>query len=299
MIFYPCRDNSKLNKKPWQPDLWVGRAMINPHYPKGYLDWTEGAHAVIDSTAFQTAIRRKTPDEALDKQLKTVAAVQAKGGIIDAIVHYDQVLGVDEVVVDYVDSKGRTKQKLKKQRGTEDSARAAVEETIRCARVYHQRHSEVPVPIAYSAQGANPDQYLACVAELLPLLRPKYDWLALGGFCIIGPERWVRPAFYETCRRVFPLAAARQVPRVHILGVTTISCLRVAQEMAKESGITLSTDGSGPEQAGCRYGKKMCADGTARPLAKLGQPARKWLDYHPNDLARENICLFSDLCSSL
>ena len=109
MKFFPTKDADRLNRKPWQPDVWTGRAMVNPHYP--VAECAPGSELVFDSTAFQTMLKRKLASQALNHQLSYLwklcpKHMAARWKVIPqseldaepkplAIVHYDQMVGVD------------------------------------------------------------------------------------------------------------------------------------------------------------------------------------------------------------
>lgn len=310
VAFFPSKVNDRLNGKPWEPDRWVGRCMVNPAYARRCRLVLPEAETVIDSQAFQQAAARAKYERAVrlkkkklpPKPLEAAAAAAAQhqywkslGIRPAAVVHFDDVVGVDEEMVDG---------KLVKRRGTRESAALAVENTVQGAFVFsayraaRRAEGEWMPPIAWACQGVDPEQYEGCLRRLLPLVEFG-DWVAMGGFCIIGRLRRYVPVFLETCRRVFPLIASAGVRRVHVLGVALVSALRDAAVLAAEHGLELSTDCSGPERSGCAFGKRTCADGVSRPLRDLGEPCRKGQDYHPADLARYNIERVSEICMDL
>lgn len=139
--------------------------------------------------------------------------------------------------------------------------------------------------IAYAAQGATPDQYLACVAALLPLMRHGRDWLAFGGFCIIGRVPSLKPLFYAVLDRTLPLLAAHGVTRAHLLGVTVADAIERAADAERRYGVAISTDSTGPEQCAV-FGRGYTADGRQ---VKRYTKAEKRHAYHPATLAHENI----------
>jgi hypothetical protein len=279
MIFYPSKNNDKLNRKPFAPELISGLAMVNPHYRVNLAPETR---YIVDSGAFQERdmLARLQPWQALDRQLRLETQIEYSGhdGRAEAIVTYDMLTGVDEAIVDG---------KRKKARGSESSAQRAVAETIRSARYYHSQRERVRGGIAYAAQGATPQQYLACVEALLPLVRPDRDWLAFGGFCIIGrmPRRMM-PIFEQTLDLVMPWLNTAGVRRAHILGVCYPPAIELAVQYECAYKMVLSTDSSGVEQAavfGRAYG-----DGDGRQRKRYTKQ-EKFVAYHPAHLAIENI----------
>ena len=276
MDFYPGKNNNQLNAQPFEPERITGRVMVNPHYR---VDLAPHTRYIIDSGAFQERDMRDRlqPWQALDRQLRLEAQIEYGpcGAPAEAIVTYDMLLGVDEALID-----GRRK----KVRGDEASAAPAVAETIRSARYYHSQAHRVRGAIAYAAQGATPAQYAGCVADLLPLIRPGIDWLALGGFCIIGRVPSLKPLFYAVLDRVLPLCAAHGVRRVHLLGVTVADAIERAAAAERRYGMALSTDSTGPEQ--CAVFGRGYHNGRQRARYTKAQ---KYVDYHPATFAMQNI----------
>ena len=283
MLFYPSMNHSRLNGRPWRPDLWVGRAMTNPHYPVREVTGEE----LMDSGAFQVRdlAQRETPNFALDRQIK------AARGRRPRLVHYDCLLGVDEAL-----EGGRRV----KRRGSEESAAEAVRLTIEGAEAYARRALEVEGGFAYSAQGATIPQYLRCADALLEILDPSRDWLALGGFCIIGRNTTLIPQFLQTLAEVAPRAKRRGVQRLHLLGVTTVRALPQAAAIARREGLEISTDSSSIEvnsvmgkvfEGGWRkvYGP---ADKPRGPDILPGQ-------YHPAELGEANVRRFTAWVESI
>lgn len=296
--------------------------MLNPHYPAlfpgqdRYAPWIfDRCEAVDDSGAFQERdmAGRLTPEAALRRQLdhETRIRLYHPSFRFSALVTYDMLVGVDEAYELGPDGKHhRTKR-----RGTVETARAAVDETKRSAALYYKRRRDIAGAIAYSAQGAEPDQYLDCVETLLGYVRPGVDWLALGGFCIIGKKPSLLPTFAETVRRAVPLAAKAGCTRVHLLGVCWPPALRILAEAAAACGIDVSTDSASIEMNSI-MGRVWRAEHMTRPgRGKI--PASPWLQtfapgdklkrgeaprpgsYQPAHLALENIERFDRWCHQL
>mgnify|MGYP006914140212 FL=1 len=278
MIFYPGKNNNALNTRPFAPESITDCAMVNPHYR---VDLAPGTRYIIDSGAFQERdmLARLQPWQALDRQLRLEAQIEygGHGGPAEAIVTYDMLVGVDEALVDG---------KRKKVRGTEESAAPAVAETLRSARYYATQVPRVRGAIAYAAQGATVAQYLACVDALLPLMRPGVDWLAFGGFCIIGRVPSLKPLFYAVLDAALPRCRAAGITRAHLLGVTVADAITVAAGAERRYGVALSTDSTGPEQCAV-FGRGYTADGRQTELGLRKQD--KFITYHPRDLAHDNI----------
>jgi len=279
-MFYPSKNNNELNCLAFAPECVSGLAMVNPHYR---VDLCPHTRYVIDSGAFQERdmLLRLQPWTALERQLRLEAQIEYSGGPshAEAIVTYDCLVGVDEAIVNG---------KRVKVRGDETSAAPAVAETLRSAREYHRLRGSVRGAIAYAAQGATPRQYLACVDSLLPLMRPGRDWLALGGFCIIGRmPTLMMPIFDEVLRRVLPRVRRTGVTRVHILGVLYPPAIELAAGYERMcEGVRLSTDSAGTEMAAV-FGRSYAGgDGVQR---KSFTKDEKFTAYQPAQLAIENI----------
>ncbi len=287
MDFYPGKNNDALNTLPFAPELVTGRVMVNPHYR---VDLAPGTRYVIDSGAFQERdmLARLQPWQALGRQLRLEAQIEYGpcGVFAEAIVTYDMLVGVDEAIVNG---------KRKKTRGTEQSAVPAVEETIRSARYYKQEEARIRGAIAYAAQGATVGQYMGCVGDLLRLARPGRDWLALGGFCIIGRVPSLKQTFYAVLSEALPLCQVAGISRVHILGVAVADAIKEAIKIGRAyPDITLSTDSTGPEM--CAVFGRGYSEG--RQEARYTK-AQKYADYHPATFAIENIRDYNDWMETL
>lgn len=277
-MFYPSKNNNRLNRLPFVPERITGTAMVNPHYP---VELSPGARYVIDSGAFQERDMRARlqPWTALDRQLRLEAQIEygGHGGHAEAIVTYDMLDGVDEAI---------TEQGRVKRRGDDESASAAVLETIRSARYYATQAHRIRGAIAYACQGVSTSQYVRCAVALLPLIRPGRDWFAFGGLCITGIIRGkMLPVFEATLRAVIPMLASAGVLRAHILGVCIPEAIRIARSLEQAHGVALSTDSRAPETAGCIWGR-VYRDGRQ---VDCYTKAQKWVDYHPNELAHRNV----------
>lgn len=277
MIFYPGKNNDVLNTLPFAPEQITGCAMVNPHYR---VDLAPSTRYIIDSGAFQERdmLRRLQPWQALDRQLRLEAQIEYGpcGRPAEAIVTYDMLVGVDEALIGG---------KRKKTRGNEQTAAPAVAETLRSARYYKSRESDVRGAIAYAAQGATVAQYMDCVDALLPLLRPGRDWLALGGFCIIGRMPSLKPLFYEVLDACLARCKAHDITRAHLLGITVADAIEYASEAERLHGVTVSTDSTGPEQCAI-FGRGYTDAGRQ---TKRYAKHEKYSAYHPATLAHENI----------
>lgn len=277
MEFYPGKNNNALNALPFEPETITGRAMVNPHYR---VELAKGTRYVIDSGAFQERDMRARlqPWQALDRQLRMEAQIEYSrhGGAAEAVVTYDMLVGVDEALED-----GRRV----KRRGTEVTAAHAVDETIRAAHYYKTQEGRIRGAVAYAAQGATADQYRACVSALLPLLRPGRDWLAFGGFCIIGRMPSLKPLFYAVLDDTLRLLSERGIARAHLLGVTVADAIEYAVGAERRYGVALSTDSTGPEQ--CAVFGRGYADGRQVDIGYRKE--HKYKEYHPCTLAHQNI----------
>lgn len=242
MDLFPSQLHDALNGRPHRMDRRFGRAMLNPHYQTVTVD--PNTEVLLDSGAYQKKdmLNRLTPERAFKRQRQ----FEADRGPIDGrpwrYVTYDCLRGVDEDLRETETGIERIKV-----RGSEASAAPAVALTIEAAEYYASRTQDVEGGIAYSAQGATIDQYERCVRVLLDLARPGIDWLALGGFCIIGRNRKLVPQFLETCERVAPLVRARGLSQVHVLGVAFPDALVPSAAIFRKWGIRYSTDTSGFE----------------------------------------------------
>jgi hypothetical protein len=292
MLFYPSKNNNRLNGRPFAPEHITGTAMVNPHYRVGLAP---GTRYIIDSGAFQERDMRARlqPWSALDRQLRLEAQIELTGcgAPAEALITYDMLDGVDEALTE----EGRIKR-----RGTEESASPAVVETIRAARYYHTQAHRVRGAIAYACQGVTTAQYVACAKSILPLLRPGRDWLSLGGFCIVGQVPSLKPMLYAALRELLPLMERAGVGRAHILGVTVADAVVECSRIARGSPVQLSTDSSGPERNAAVYGRMFEPAHPKGPrFARTYDRSEKFITYHPRDAAMESIRRYDRWCTAL
>lgn len=305
--FYPAKNNDRLNRNTFHPEIFGGRVMINPRYPIRQLarvaPWYCARCAAFhtfprvrcDSGAFQDIGRRshrRMPWAALAEQLRLEE--QLRWWLGDETFHfeclfiYDNPAGVDEAVL----ADGT---KIK-QRGTRLTAEKAVEDTIASARYYATQRHFIKGAIGWVGQGIDPNQYAACVEAQLPLMQPG-DVFAFGGFCIWGrmPAQ-ITPIAYETIERVVPIVKAQGITDFHLLGVMYAPAIEWAAKVADRFGVTFATDGSGPEQAAC-IGGRGYSEGRQVDAGWL--PSDKYISYHPCELAHANIKSYTDWSNGL
>lgn len=292
MIFYPSKNNNRLNGRVFQPDVITGQAMVNPHYPV-LVDYR--TKAICDSGAFQddgtTKKRmRVTPEQALYRQLRLQERINAAldyHWFFEAIVTYDQMFGVDECVIDG---------KKVKKRGNEETARDAIKETLEAAAYYAANRDKIEGKICFACQGATPIQYLnECVLPIIDMMEDT-DWLGFGGFCIIGRVPSLKPLFYETLETVLPIAKKRGIKRFHILGVTVADSIKIATGIARKYGVEISTDSSSIE-VNSILGRVMNESNGS--WKKIYAKEDKYVNYNPCDLSHENITRFNGWCNTL
>lgn len=306
MDFYPAKNNDRLNTRTFHPEAIAGRVMVNPRYPIRQLarvaPWWCARCATFhtfprvrcDSGAFQdVGKRRMEPRQALEAQLRMEERLRwyldDHDFHFETIFIYDDPAGVDEAVVD-----GR---KIKV-RGTEESAIGAVQGTLEAARYYATQRHRIRGRVGWVGQGINAAQYASCVVAMLAFMRPD-DVFAFGGFCIWGrmPAQ-ITPLAHGTLRRVIPLV--RDVAGIrdfHLLGVMYAPGVTWAARAATMLGVSLATDGSGPEQAACISGAVYRADGTQDHGVYTKE--QKYKEYHPCDLALKNISTYTAWAAGL
>lgn len=300
MIFYPSKNHDRLNGVPFLPEQVTGRAMLNPHHKTTVEADTR---VIWDSGAFQERDMhdRLAPAQALDRQLAVEARTRGLWrGHAEALVTYDMLVGVDEAIED-----GRRV----KRRGTEETARPAIAATLESAAYYASQRHRIAGAIAFAAQGATPRQYVdECVVPLLDLMTER-DWLAFGGFCIIGMQPRLKPLFAATVARTLPLLRRKGIRRAHILGVTVHDALQVAAAEGRKHGVELSTDSSSIEMNsihGRVWHESHMAGGRSPWRSVFGKEAKVTQDripgpreYHPRDLAHANILRFAKWAETL
>jgi hypothetical protein len=193
----------------------------------------------VDSGAFtDPPERRLALDAALERQFVWEERASAKWGIpfrALAFASYDRL--IDEKWV---------AGKKHKQRWTIKEAESAVVETVAAARYLDsQRKRVAPRTLILACQGVDAFQYQECVTEVLKVAQP-YDWIGLGGWCILGLRRSWIPTFWQTIRLVLPQIAQAGVKHVHIFGVLLLEVLGGLLWQADRYQLTVSTDNAGP-----------------------------------------------------
>ena len=286
MLFYPSKTNNTLNRREFNPERITGRVMVNTRYP---IKDVGNADVFCDSGAFQDidSSIRLTPEQALNRQLSYEDYLRRNNNefkYFESICIYDQMAGVDEQVID---------SKKIKRRGTRHTAMKAIRETILAADYYASKRASIEGKICFVGQGIDPRQYIdMCIVPLLDLIRPG-DFFAFGGFCIIGRIPSLKSVFYKTFQDAMPLLKKAEVSRVHLLGVLVSDVVSWANTEANKYGIEISNDGSGPEINGGAFGR-IWRDGKYEPVGK-----KKWIEYHPYDIAVHNIKEYDAWCKNL
>lgn len=140
----------------------------------------------------------------------------------------------------------------RKERWPEEAGWFAVQRSVGAAN-YLARHRG-NIPAVLSAQGVSPEQYLACVQQLVPLLSPG-DILGFGGWCIVGKmPRRMMPLFRRAMHLVFPFIGREGVKKVHVWGMLYPPALGELCYLCDEYGLELSTDNAGVSVNPAAYG---------------------------------------------
>lgn len=308
MDYYPSKDNDRLNRRRFAPETIGGRVMINPRYPIRELQrtvkpwWCARCRLFhtfprvrCDSGAFQDAGRRQgrvMPWTALREQLKLEEQLRWHLGDesfhFEVVFIYDDVIGVDEELIDGV---------LVKRRGTTETAAPAVRETLLSARYYASQRHRIKGQIGFVGQGVTPEQYLWCVRVMRQWMRPG-DVFGFGGFCIWGrmPKR-ITPIAHETISRVTPLLKHHGIRQFHLLGVMYAPAIEWAARLARRQRVRFATDGNGPERGACVGGAVY--DAAGRQRHGIYTKEQKYREYHPCDLALQNIKAYHEWAASL
>lgn len=288
-MFYPSKVYRGTKTYPYFPEKINGCAMANPIYKITLWDTINKPKVICDSGAFQDIDKhmRLTPENALIRQKKYETFLQniyGQNWKFEAICIYDQMIGVDEAIED-----GK---KIKK-RGTVESAKLAVQDTLNSAAYYKSQEQYIET-LMYIAQGIDRKQYIGCVEELMCLSRTT-DYFGFGGFCIIGRQRkQMLPLFFDVFENVMPILQKKGIKRAHLLGVCLPEAVQFAVRTAKKFNIVVSTDSSAPEVNAIAFGKGYNED--ARPSVRLGD---KWIDYNPIYSALHNITIYSEWMNNL
>lgn len=278
-LFYPSKVYKGRKDKLYLPESITDRIMLNPVYKMKNIMGTP--LCICDSGAFQDIDKetRLTPMNALLRQVRyrDMIAKEKDGFNFEAFCIYDQMIGVDECIIDG---------KKVKLRGTEDTAKQAIQDTLGSAQVYYKYRDEYNVDkVVWISQGVTPKQYLQeCTIPLLDYFRDD-DYYGFGGFCIIGRMRKIMlPLFYETVSLVLPALKSRNIKRVHVLGVCIPEAIKHIVHESRKYSITVSTDSSAPEINALAFGKSYNNEMRATIYNGI-----KNIDYDPIDLAHNNV----------
>lgn len=274
MNYHPSKTHDYLNQMLFNPQQITRSVMLNPKYPAYDID---GAIDVdIDSGAFQELKNRKPLGIALKRQILFKRRLDLSNVKRCVCFTYDQMKGVDEQIIN-----GR-KVKL---RGTMGSAQPAIDATLHAARYWNANRDAINGPIGFVCQGINPDQYINdCALPMLELFKDA-DVFGFGGFCIIGRVPSLKPVFVETFSRMMEILYRKGIEYAHIMGVCVADMIGFATLEAVKWGIKVSTDSSSPEVNGAAFGKRFINES----WIPIYQPDQKFFDYHPCDLALQNI----------
>jgi hypothetical protein len=189
---------------------------------------------LYDSLAFSEVLQgaRKTPEEALDRQLSTFHSLKQKPRTT-WLVSYDRLA----------------------QRGQPESSEANIKslrETIDGAHYLASKRQVLesePFTLVLVCQGSTPKQYVECTSEILSASTPQ-DVIGLGGWATIGKEPYHLASFWETMNQVLPLVKSAGVSRVHLFGVAWYrgrkAPLAPLLHLCDGLGLALSTDSTSP-----------------------------------------------------
>lgn len=170
-----------------------------------------------------------------------------------------------------------------KQRWTPESAQWAVTQTIQAAQyLAAHRQDLAPRTLVLGCQGVNADQYEYCVEQILQVATSN-DWIALGGWCIIGQQKHYLIEFYEVLRRVIPKIAHAGVRHIHLFGVLYEPAIAPFHWICQQYGLTCSTDSARPIIN--------CITPSPKALKRAGALAAYWKD---NVLAWKEKCAVID-----
>lgn len=227
----------------------AGDRCFSVAHPAQVVSYTAGLPVgLLDSGAFTdvkrdkllpTAARRRTPAEALARQLAGEVHASEKWGTswqTQALASYDRL--IDEM---WLPGQGQIKR-----RWSQRQAERAVGETVEAAAYLHSQRARIaPRILVQGVQGVDASQYSECVTAVLPYTQPG-DWVGLGGWCILGMwQRWL-PQFWAAMHLSLPQIAAAGVSHVHIYGMTWLPALGGLVWLADQYGISVSADSSRP-----------------------------------------------------
>jgi hypothetical protein len=286
LLFYVSKNHSRLNGRPFRPEIHSDYLCLNPLYNTTI---EHPVNVLTDSGAFQDVdtANRLTFEDALDRQLQYEKKV---GYVSEYLVSYDRL--VDEQLIE------GSKQK---QRWEYDAAEQAVIETVGAAEYLAERRQQLaPRKLILSCQGVTIEQYVRCAKQIIRIM-DKQDCFGFGGFCIIGQRRFsITPdgctfpeQFARIVEQVMPMLQTAGIKRAHVFGVSYLPALKQAYPIALRHGIQFSTDTSSIERNSVIEGKVWSDEGFRQKLGREWKytgpdpiPAGHW---HPNVLAHENI----------
>lgn len=284
MQYYVSKNNNKLNRREFTPELINNRVCLNPLYK---VQLKRKVNVLLDSGAFQDTKyqSRVSFARALGRQLEFETHSKFEA---ESIVSYDRM--VDEAASP--EGRGKNKRRVSYYTGER-----YVAETIDAAKyLADQRRDLRPRRLILSAQGVTSPQYLRCVKEILRFAEPT-DILGLGGFCIIGQVPRLKKQYYKVLEAALPMVKRKGLKRVHVFGVGHFGVLVRTHMLCRSYGIIPSYDTSSYEfnsVLGRVFQPDVLHRGFDGPrMSPSLEKKDKYSVYHPRDWAHFNIELVS------
>jgi len=253
-------------------DIYLGTTAItsrqvtmicaNPLYPaRGHRLGLIPARTLLDSGAFSDGHMgrcRLTPAAAAERQLYWEAAARKVWGRdyrADIIVAYDALARTanDRATIKLVQAETwANNQWLDLHRG-----------------LFGERVFVFPL------QGNDERSFSSAAARNIPLIRAG-DWCGLGGWCTLGRRKTRLPIFLDVLHRVASVMVNYRVSHLHLFGISWIKALVLASRIAKNYGVTLSTDSAAPMRLQ-QWGRERCYGRTLEQTLAWYHNKLRWL----------------------
>lgn len=259
MKLYLSKCNNTLNKKDLSVEFISDHLCLNPKYKVNVNN--PNAKILIDSGAFQDKQKesRVSLDEALQRQLKYEKHI---GIMAERIVAYD-----------YIDN---------------------VEETIKANQYLASKRDELaPRQIILMVQGTDTREYIHCLTETLKVAKSG-DCIGFGGVALSGKVNDLKFKLLDAFKIGLPIIYNTQITDIHIFGVGTFTVLKEVMSVVKvfeqlgidTTKLNISCDTSSFE-LNSTMGRVVNEE--LEKWEKVFSKQQKYINYHPADLAKENM----------
>lgn len=225
--FYVSKVSDTYSKQILNTELHSDYVCLNPNYNK--LTIKRPVKILMDSGAFQDRIKRRSFEEALERQLK----FEKKLGLIsDKIVAYDLIDDVEQTVA---------------------------------ANIFLSQHRESlkPRTLVLMLQGKSREDYIRCFELMRPLLHEE-DCIGFGGFAKSSNDWSNYTKLLHALADLLPEIRKTSVKKLHFFGIAKPKTLKLISDATKD--FEVSFDSSALELGAVRGKAFISATNSYEPL---------------------------------